>query len=411
MHDVFGVQYDYFEKIRDIVFKNAKIYGFEGIETPILENTELFERGVGNATDIVEKEMYSFKTKGKDNVSLRPEATASVVRAYIEHGLHTYSQPVKFFYFGPFFRYERPQSGRYRQFWQFGFEAIGKGGPLVDAQIIALNYNILKELGVKNVVVEINNMGDSKCRLEFKKELKKHLKKELSSLCSDCKRRMKTNPLRCLDCKVCKKMKETAPQIVDYICKTCKEDFTLVLEFLGELKIPYDLNPFLIRGLDYYSSTVYEFFAPQKDENSNFALGGGGRYDGLSALLGDEERFATGAAIGVERVILLMKENGVKIEKEKPSVFIAQLGDLAKKKCFKLFEDLKKAKIPVAENFGQDSLKGQLGRANKMGTRIVIIIGKEEAADNRAIVRDMETGGQEKVKIEEVIEEVKKRLK
>ncbi len=411
MHDIFGTQYDYFEKVREVVNRNAKIYGFEGIETPVLENTDLFTRGVGDATDIVEKEMYSFTTKGKDNVSLRPEGTASVVRAYIEHGLYTHSQPVKFFYFGPFFRYERPQAGRYRQFWQFGFEIIGKGGPLVDAQIIALNYNILTELGIKKVVVEINNMGDKKCRMEFKKELKKYLKKEINSLCSDCKKRMKSNPLRCLDCKTCKKIKESAPQIVDYICDSCKEEFTMILEFLGELNIPYDLNPFLVRGLDYYSGTVYEFFATQKEESSNLALGGGGRYDGLSALLGDEERSATGAAIGVERTIMLMKENGVKIKKEVPAVFIAQLGDLAKKKCFKLFEDFIKAKISIAENFGQDSLKGQLGKANRMGAKIVIIIGKEEAANDRAIVRNMDTGEQEKVKMKEVIEEVKKRLK
>ncbi len=410
MHDIFGSQYDYFEKIKEVVSRNAKIYGFSGIETPIIEDTEVFTRGVGQHTDIVEKEMYTFKTKGGESVSLRPEGTAPIVRAYIEHGLQTKPQPVKFFYFAPFFRYERPQAGRYRQFWQFGFEVIGKGNAIIDAQVITITYNILKELGIEGVVVEINNMGDEKCRADFKKALKKYLKKESSALCSDCKKRMEKNPLRTLDCKRCLKVKEGAPQIVDYICKDCREDFKEVLEFLGEVGIPYDLNPFLVRGLDYYTKTVCEFFAPQKEE-APLAIGGGGRYDGLSVLLGDEERSATGVAVGVERTISLMKSNGVKIEKESPQVFIAQLGDLAKKKSIKLFEDLKEAGIFVAESFGQDSLKGQLSKANSLGVQITIIIGKEEAAEDRLILRDMDSGEQEKIKTGEVVKEIKKRVK
>jgi histidyl-tRNA synthetase len=410
-HDIFGSQYDYFEKIREVVVKNAKIYGFSGIETPIIEDTDVFTRGIGQLTDVVEKEMYSFKTKGGDNVSLRPEGTAPIVRSFIEHGLYTKPQPVKFFYFAPFFRYERPQAGRYRQFWQFGFETIGKKGTALDAQIIILTYNILKELGIKGVTIEINNMGEDKCRDSFKKELKKYLKKESSLLCADCKRRMDKNPLRTLDCKKCLQIKESAPQIVDYICKDCREEFKQTLEFLDEVGVPYDLNPFLVRGLDYYTGTVYEFFAKQKDEETPLALGGGGRYDGLSVLLGDEERPGTGAAVGIERVILLMKENGIEIKKEFPDVFIAQLGDLAKKKSLKLFEELKKEGIFVAESFGQDSLKSQIGRADKLQVKITLIIGKEEAVEDRVIVRDMASGEQEKIKTSEVVKEIKKRLK
>lgn len=410
-HDIFGVQYDYFERVREVVLKNAKIYGFSGIETPVIEETEVFTRGVGQLTDIVEKEMYSFKTKGGDNLSLRPEGTAPIMRSFIEHGLYTKPQPVKFFYFAPFFRYERPQSGRYRQFWQFGFETIGKGGAGVDAQIILVVYNILKELGIKDVTVEINNMGEEKCRSEFKKELKKYLKKETSLLCADCKRRMDKNPLRVLDCKKCLQIKERSPQIVDYICKNCREDFRQTLEFLEEVGVPYDLNPFLIRGLDYYTGTVYEFFAKQKGEENPLAVGGGGRYDGLSTLLGDEERPGAGAAVGVERTILLMQENGVTLKKESPEVFIAQLGDLAKKKSLKLFEDLKNEGIFVAESFGQDSLKSQINRADKLNAHITLIIGKEEAVEDRVILRDMDSGEQEKVKTCEVVKEIKKRLK
>jgi histidyl-tRNA synthetase len=410
-HDIFGSQYDYFEKIREVVVKNAKIYGFSGIETPIIEDTDVFTRGIGQLTDVVEKEMYSFKTKGGDNVSLRPEGTAPIVRSFIEHGLYTKPQPVKFFYFAPFFRYERPQAGRYRQFWQFGFETVGKKGTALDAQIIILTYNILKELGIKGVTIEINNMGEDKCRDSFKKELKKYLKKESSLLCADCKRRMDKNPLRTLDCKKCLQIKESAPQIVDYICKDCREEFKQTLEFLDEVGVPYDLNPFLVRGLDYYTGTVYEFFAKQKDEETPLALGGGGRYDGLSVLLGDEERPGTGAAVGIERAILLMKENGIEIKKEFPDVFIAQLGDLAKKKSLKLFEELKKEGIFVAESFGQDSLKSQIGRADKLQVKITLIIGKEEAVEDRVIVRDMASGEQEKIKTLEVVKEIKKRLK
>ncbi len=412
MHDVFGEDYDYLERIRDVVRKNAETYGFEGIEVPVMEDKRVFSRTVGEQTDIVEKEMYTFKTKGGDEVALRPEGTASIMRAFIEHNLYTWPQPVKFFYFEPFFRYERAQAGRYRQFWQFGFEVIGKGGPIVDAQVIKLTHNIFKELGVGDVEVKINHMGDETCRESFKEELKKYLRKESNFLCADCKRRMKKNPLRVLDCKECVKIRDNAPQIVDYICKKCKEDFKLTLELLEEVGVPYDLDPFLVRGLDYYTGTVYEFFAQREEEEDKpLALGGGGRYDGLSELLGGDERPATGAAMGVERTALLMKERGVKIEKERPKVFIAQLGDLAKKKSLVLFEELKKHKVPVAESFGQDSLKGQMARASKEGAVVTVIIGKQEAAEDAAILRDMESGQQEKVKMKEVSKEVKRMIK
>ncbi len=410
MHDIFGNYYDYLEKVRDVACNTAKTYGFEGIETPAIEDTELFTRGVGRDTDIVEKEMYTFKTKGGDKVSLRPEGTAPVMRAYIEHNLYTRPQPMKFFYFAPFFRYERPQAGRYRQFWQFGLEAIGKGGPATDAQIIKAIHTIFKELGVETVV-SINNMGDESCREEFKKELRKYLKKESALLCSDCNRRMKKNPLRALDCKKCTKVKESAPQIVDYICKKCCEDFKNVLEFLEEVGVPYDLDPFLVRGFDYYTGTVYEFFTKKKGDDGPLALGGGGRYDGLSKMLGDEERPATGVAIGVERLILAMKESGFRVEKEQPDVFIAQLGDLAKKKSLRIFEELKEAGVFVAESFGQDSLKSQMNRADRVGARITLIIGKEEAAEDRVILRDMNSGEQEKIKTKDIKKEVKSRLK
>jgi histidyl-tRNA synthetase len=409
MHDVFGEQYEYFNKVREVVLKNAKIYGFKGIETPVIEETGVFTRGVGEQTDIVEKEMYSFKTKGGEQVSLRPEGTAPIMRSFIEHSFYTKPQPVKFYYFQPFFRYERQQAGRYRQFWQFGFETIGKDSSVVDAQIIILAYNILQELGVKDVIVKINNLGCGRCRDKFRVALRKYLKEKTSLLCSDCKKRMRKNPLRVLDCKECS-VKQGAPQIIDFLCKKCTEDFRQVLELLDEVKVPYDLDSFLVRGLDYYNGVVYEIISSSQEKP--LALGGGGRYNKLSVLLGSEDEIpATGMALGVERVVSLMKENQVKIEKEERDVFIAQLGDLAKKKALKLFEDFKKSGLPVFESFGRDSLKSQLSRADRLGVSITIIIGKEEAFAEKAIIRDMDSGKQEKVDLKEVVKEVKKKLK
>ncbi|MEA2092833.1 MAG: histidine--tRNA ligase [Patescibacteria group bacterium] len=409
MHDVFGEQYDYFDKVREVVSRNAKIYGFEGIETPVIEETGVFTRGIGTQTDIVEKEMYTFKTKGGEQVSLRPEGTAPIMRSFLEHSLYTKPQPIKFYYFQPFFRHERQQAGRYRQFWQFGFETIGKDSPIVDAQIIVLTHNILRELGIKDVLVKVNNLGCDRCRDKFKTALKKYLKSVASSLCSDCKKRMKKNPLRIFDCKECL-VKEDAPQIMNFLCKKCSDDFRQVLEFLDEVKVSYDLDSFLVRGLDYYNGTVYEIISSSQEKP--LALGGGGRYNKLSVFLGSEEEIpATGIALGVERVVSLMKEKKVKLEKDKREVFIAQLGDLAKKKALKLFEEFRKAELPVFESFGRDSLKSQLSRADRLEVDITIIIGKEEALAEKAIIRDMDSGKQEKVDLKEVVKEVKKRLK
>ncbi len=408
MHDLFGTRAAYLEKIYDIASNAARFYGFERIETPILEDTRVFTRGVGASTDIVEKEMYTLKTKGEDTLSLRPEGTAPAVRSYVQHNMYTRPQPVKFFYFGPFFRYERPQAGRYRQFWQFGLEAIGKGGSAIDVQIMSVLTGVFSDLGIKDVVIRINSMGCTKCRGTFKGALKKYLKK--ASLCADCKRRAENNPLRVLDCKKCLEVKSGAPQIIDYLCKQCREDFKKTLEFLEEMNIPYDLDPFLVRGLDYYTGTVYEFFIENKNDTS-LALGGGGRYDQLTELLGGAECPATGAAVGVERITLAMREAGVDLKKDKHHVFIAQLGDMAKKKCLKLFEEFRKQGVPLYESFGRDSLKSQMNQANKLNVRWTIIMGREEALEDSVVIRDMQSGAQDKVKIKEVVKEMKKRIK
>ena len=418
MHDILPEDQKYFKRIYDIINEIADFYGFGKIDTPMLEDADLFSRGVGESTDIVKKEMFTLKTKGGDSLALRPEWTTPIARAYIEHGMHNRPQPLKLWHFGPCFRYERPQAGRYRQFWQFGFEVLGDKSPIIDAQIIQIFYNVLKELKIKNLFVEINSIGDSECRGYYKKLLSGYLKKRDSSLCSDCKRRVKDNVLRVLDCKNegCNQVKADAPQILNHLCDECKVHFKEVLEFLDELETPYSLNPYLVRGLDYYTKTVFEIFSEeQKEEESlekRLSLAGGGRYDKLVKLLKGKETPACGAAGGIERIVELMKISDKGEEKEgECHIFLAQLGSLAKRKGLKIMEEFRKAKIKVAESFGKDSLRVQLSRAGKVKAKYTLIIGQKEALDDSVIIRNMETGKQEEAKLDEIVSEIKKRLK
>lgn len=413
MHDIWGEDQRYFQEIYNAVAEIVDFYHFQKINTPILEDSELFTRGIGSITDIVEKEMFSLKTKGGDYLSLRPEGTAGVVRAYIEHGMRNLPQPLKFWYFGHFFRYERPQAGRYRQFYQAGLEVIGEKTPVIDVQIIQIFYNVLKKLKFKNLLVEVNSIGDSQCRPNYRRLLVRYLKSRVNNLCPDCKRRLKENPLRIMDCKEekCQKIISGAPQMVDYLCDECKLHFKEVLEFLDEAGIPYNLNPYLVRGLDYYTKTVFEIV--QKEESSNQGtLVGGGRYDNLIKLLGGKETAACGAAMGVERLMNIMKATGLKYsELPQPKVYFAQLGPLAKKKSLKLLEEFRLSKIPIAESFSKDSLRTQLGIADKIGVQCTLVFGQKEALENSIIIRDMKTSRQETVKIENIVKELKERLK
>jgi len=415
MHDILPEEQKYFQRIYNICTDMAEFYGFKKIETPILEEADLFSRGIGLSTDIVQKQMYSFKTKGDDFLSLRPEGTAPVVRSYIEHGMFNLPQPLKLWHSGPFFRYESPQAGRYRQFWQFGFEILGEKSPVMDVQIIQIFYNILEKIHLKNLIVEINSIGDNQCRPYYKKLLGSYFKSRAQSLCPDCKRRLRENPLRILDCKEekCQRIKAQAPQMIDHLCEECHNHFKEVLEFLDEIELPYRLNPYLVRGLDYYTKTVFEIYGDTGEDGRQDALVGGGRYDALVKLLGGKDTPAVGAAAGIERIIQVMKTRDIKIPKEGPEakVFLAQLGELAKRKSLKLFEDFRKAKIPVFESFGRDSLKAQLNRANRLGIKYTLMLGQKEALEGTIIIRDMETGKQETATMEKVVREMKKRLK
>jgi histidyl-tRNA synthetase len=409
MHDILPADQKYFQKIYDLSRDIVEFYGFKKIDTPILEETELFVKGTGITTDIVQKEMYSFKTKGGDSLTLRPEFTPGIIRAYIEHGMKNLPQPVKLYSFGPVFRMEKPQAGRYRQFHQFNLENIGEENPVADAQIIQIFYNILSDLKIKKLIVKINSIGDNQCRPHYKKLLIKYCRKKRTFLCSNCQRRLKENPLRILDCKEekCQLVISQAPQMIDYLCGECHSHFKSVLEFLDETQLSYTLDPYLVRGLDYYTKTVFEIFA----ENTN-ALVSGGRYDNMVKLLGRDNVRAVGGAIGIERIILIMKEMEIKVsEINNSQVFLVQLGDLAKKKSLGILENFRKAKIQISESLGQDSLKVQLGLANKLGVKYVLILGQKEALERTIIIKDMESGKQEIVKIEKITEEMKRYLK
>lgn len=447
MHDILSEEQKYFQKIYNVCENIANFYGFQKIETPVLEEAELFSRGLGLATDVVQKQMFSFRTKGGDYLTLRPEQTASIVRSYIEHGMQNLPQPIKLWYFGPYFRYEHPQAGRFRQFWQFGFEVLGEENSVLDAQIIQIFSNILRELKFKNLIFEVNSIGDSQCRPYYKKLLTSYFKSREAALCSDCRRRLRENPLRILDCKEekCQPVKAQAPQILDHLCEDCHRHFREVLEFLDELELPYRLNPYLVRGLDYYTKTVFEIVAEDplrlsepnegretnKDEQASSqsasqdlatedsseskslgSLAGGGRYDTLVKMLGGKETPAVGGAGGIERIIQLMKTKAIRFAKERQvEVFLAQLGDLAKRKSLKLIEDFREANISIGESLGRDSLKAQLKMADRVGARYTLILGQKEALEGSIITRDMASGRQETVKLDKAVREMKKRLR
>lgn len=410
--DVLPAEQKYFIFLNDILENLATDYGFEKIDLPVLEESSLFMRAVGKETDIVSKEMFTFETPGGERVSLRPESTAQVARAYINHGMLNLPQPVKLYYNGLMFRYERPQSGRYRQFNQFGFEILGDKHPVLDAQIIILCHNFFKAIGLKTSV-QINSIGCNACRKEYKIQLVNYYKTQKSNLCEDCKERLAKNPLRLLDCKEekCGIIKEEAPQIVDWLCDDCKNHFVKVLEFLDEVELPYNLNSHLVRGLDYYTNTVFEIWPEGDDKRSQSALCGGGRYDNLIELLGGRNTPALGASVGIERTILKIKELNLPVpEKPKRDIFVAQLGEAARRKSLALYEALKDEGIKICESFSKDGLKSQLEIASKAGVKFTLILGQKELSEGTILIRDMEAGSQETINFNKVVKEIKRRL-
>ncbi|MCD8494910.1 MAG: histidine--tRNA ligase [Candidatus Pacebacteria bacterium] len=409
MRDITGETYydmqGFFEKAQEI----AEYYGFRPIKTPILEHTDLFLRGVGDGTDIVDKEIYAFQTKGKDRVALRPEGTAAVMRSYIQHGMQSLPQPIMLYYCEPMFRHDRPQKGRYRQHHQFGMEILGTPKPVADAIIIQTTVTILREVGAKNIFVSINSIGDKDSRNEYIKALKAYYRKHINDLPALDRERLNTNPLRILDSKEPKTIaiNQDAPSSLDYLGNEAKKHFKQVLEYLEEADIPYELNKNLVRGLDYYSNTVFEIMETIIDEDGTertLSITGGGRYDYLARTLGHKKDVpGVGVGIGIERVIESpwWNETRPRIVK-KPKIFFIQLGFDARLRSLKVLEMLRKAKIPVQQSLSKDNLSGQLALAEKTEVPYTIIFGQKEAMDGTAIVRDMQSRSQKTVPLEEL---------
>ncbi|OGI16228.1 MAG: histidine--tRNA ligase [Candidatus Moranbacteria bacterium RIFCSPHIGHO2_12_FULL_54_9] len=413
MRDILPDDQPYWERVRKALTHAAQEYGFQRIDTPIVEYAHLFTRSIGTETDIVEKEMYSFVTRGGDKVALRPEFTAGIARAFIQHGMGILPKPVKLFSIGPVYRYDRPQEGRYREFWQGNFDMFGESDPILDAQTIQLAYRVVSQLGLKNIEFQINSIGMPESRREYEKALIRYLEAQKNKLCQHCRDRLATSPMRVLDCKEdkCIQLTVHAPQSLDYLDQESRDHFKRLLEYLDELELPYTINTRLVRGLDYYTKTVFEIWSSDK-EGKKYSLGGGGRYDGLIQSLGGEATPAIGFGLGLDRIVLEMKRTQVKPYQEpKARVFLAQLGDMAKKKSLRLFSELEKNGILIAESFGRGSLKSQLRVANRLGVEVTIIVGQKEALDETAIVKDMVSGTQETVTYERLVDAVKKILK
>ncbi|NQU84091.1 MAG: histidine--tRNA ligase [Parcubacteria group bacterium] len=415
MKDILPADQKYWQFVEDRVKGLANSYRFDKIDTPIVEDTRLFTTAVGKMTDIVEKEMFSFINQSNETVTLRPEATASIARAYIGHGMHNLPQPVKLWYWGPMYRYERPQSGRQRQFHQFGFEIVGKDKPVVDAELVIAAHAITNSLGL-DVEIQINSIGAPDCcRETYKEELISYYRARRSAICETCKARLTKNPLRLLDCKEpqCQPVKSEAPQIVDYLCNPCRDHFMKVLEYLDEIDVPYTLNPRLVRGLDYYTRTVFEIFVKNNSEErrAQSAIGGGGRYDLLIEKFGGRPTPAAGFAFGIERTIARIKEANIQVEDDaKVNIFLACLGEYAKRKSLGLFEDLRREGFRAATNFSKEKLKDQLELANKLKVKFTLILGQKEVLDETIIIRDMETGVQEVIDYKKISADLRRKL-
>ncbi len=415
MRDIMDKEYyeyqGFFEKASEL----AVYYGFRPIETPILEREAVFTSSLGIGTDIRDKEMYVLKTKGGDRLAMRPEGTASVMRAYIENGMQALQQPVMLYYYGPYFRHENPQRGRLREFRQFGLEILGSTKSIMDALVIRTMTLILEESGFKNLSVEINSIGDKECRGKYIRELISYYKKHIEELCPNCKERVKTNPLRLLDCKDarCQDPKVNAPTPIDSLCNDCRHHFKEVIEYVEAMNISYRINNNLVRGLDYYTKTVFEIIdasvSTEEGAPATLTLASGGRYDLLANSLGSKKEVpAVGGSIGVDRVIMSPSHKSIdpRIIK-KPKIYFIQLGVEAKLKSFSIIEVLRKARVSIAQSLSKDGLGQQLAVAERSGAPYTIIFGQKEAIDDTVIIRNMETRSQETVKLADLPDFVK----
>lgn len=379
----------------------ASKFGYKEIRTPVFEHTELFQRGVGDTTDVVQKEMYTFDDKGGRSITLRPEGTAGAVRSFLENGLCNESLPQKVCYLISCYRYEKPQAGRLREFHQFGVECFGTASPLADAEIIALAKSIFDTLGVRDLSLEINSIGCPKCRAEYHKALKEYFASRKDELCDTCKGRLDRNPMRILDCKspICHEIAQGAPVVIDYLCDECKEHFEKVQKYLDAQNIEYKINPQIVRGLDYYTKTVFEFVS-----NSIGAQGtvcGGGRYDGLVEELGGQHTASLGFAMGLERLMLLMEAQGCEFpQAEKPDLFIVALGEKATLKAVEIAKDMREEGFSALLDLNQRSVRAQMKYADKLGAKFNVVIGDNEVENKIAKLKNMQTGEETEINLD-----------
>lgn len=393
--------------VEQSVLEIAKNYGYKEIRVPVFEHTELFQRGVGDTTDVVQKEMYTFEDKGGRSITLRPEGTAGVVRSYIEHGLFNEAQPQKVCYLISCYRYEKPQAGRLREFHQFGCECFGTASPAADAELISLVNDIFAFLDVKNLKIQINSIGCPECRKNYHKALQEYFESKKDELCGTCLGRLERNPMRILDCKspVCSEIAKDAPKVTDYLCDECDEHFKKVQQYLGAMNIPYEVNPSIVRGLDYYTKTVFEFVSTEIGAQGTVC--GGGRYDGLVEEIGGNHTPALGFAMGMERLLLLMQAQGIEFPPEaKCDLYIASMGENATLKASQIASDVRGNGMHAQFDIVGRSVKAQMKYANKIGAAYTVVLGDSEIEAGVAKVKNMADGSETEMKIDDIAEEI-----
>ncbi len=411
-HDILPSETYRWHAVEEQIKKICLEFGYKEIRTPMFESTELFERGVGDTTDVVQKEMYTFLDKGGRSITLKPEGTSPIVRSFVENSVYANPQPTKLYYLYPCFRYEKPQAGRLREFHQFGIEVFGSYTASVDAEVISLAMTLLSRLGVTGVELNINSIGCLNCRKTYNEKLKDYFRPHLGELCETCRERFEKNPLRILDCKNddCKKIYNDAPVLLDNICEDCSTHFEGLKKYLEVMEIPYNIDATIVRGLDYYTKTVFEIIS--KNEGSEGTICGGGRYDGLVAEIGGPEMPGVGFGMGLERLLLVLESIGKLPENnECPDVFLANIGDAADVFVQKLVLDLRKAGVSAERDYGERSLKAQMKYANKIGARFSAVIGDDDIEKGAVNLKNMQTGESEEVSVDTLSEYLLKATK
>ena len=392
--------------VEDVMRKESAAYGFKEIRTPVFEHTELFARGVGQTTDVVQKEMYTFDTKGGESVTLRPEGTAGAARAFLEHGLVNDSLPIKASYFVSCYRYEKPQAGRLREFHQFGLECYGTQSPVADAELICAAQSIFDRLGIKQLRLEINSIGCPTCRAEYHKALKEYFYGYKDELCDTCNSRLEKNPMRILDCKspVCSKIAQGAPKITDYLCDECKEHFASVQKYLDAAGVEYTVNPTIVRGLDYYTKTVFEFVTDFIGAQGTVC--GGGRYDGLIEELGGKHLPSLGFAMGIERLLMLMDKQGIEIPKPSTcDLYVAVMGESASLKSFEIIKAVRSCGLIAETDIVGRGLRAQMKYADKIGAKFSMVLGDNEIEQGKAVIKNMSSGEQTEIVLDDTFAE------